>query len=144
MWDTRKVTKKNSAGREINNVNIYAKVFHVHREYGLEFLPNTQRLVITPLTERVIQSIFLAIHYDFAGAPYGPAGTGKTETTKEIAKMLARNCFVFNCSTDMDISIISELVSGVVACGFWSCFDEFNRINLGVLQVLSELFTNIS
>jgi dynein heavy chain len=99
--------------------------------------------VVTPLTERVFQSIFLAIHYDFGGAPCGPAGTGKTETMKDICKRIARNCFVFNCSTDMNLQTLGELICGVVACGYWSCFDEFNRINLGVLQVLSELFIKI-
>ena len=75
----------------------------------------------------------MAIHYDFGGAPYGPAGTGKTETMKDICKRIARNCFVFNCSSEMNVTTLSELMCGVCACGYWSCFDEFNRINLDVL-----------
>jgi dynein heavy chain len=83
------------------------------------------------------------MYYDFGGAPYGPAGTGKTETVKDLSKRIARNCFVFNCSSGMELGQMAELLSGVVACGYWSCFDEFNRIHLSVLQVLSELFIKI-
>ncbi|CAG5096515.1 Similar to DNAH9: Dynein heavy chain 9, partial [Cotesia congregata] len=106
-------------------------------EYGYEYMGLNERLVVTPLTDRIYLTITQALSVHLGTSLAGYAGTGKTETVKNLAKTLGLLCIVTNCSEGIDHVTIGEIFRGLIQCGAWGCFDEFDHIDVSVLSIIS-------
>ena len=112
-------------------------------EYGFEYLGVAERLVRTPLTDRCFLTLTQALCQRLGGSPYGPAGTGKTESVKALGVQLGRFTLVFCCDDTFDFQAMGRIFLGICQVGAWGCFDEFNRLEERILSAVSQQVQNI-
>ena len=105
--------------------------------YTYEYQGNAAKLVHTPLTDKCYLTLTQGMYMGFGGNPYGPAGTGKTESVKALGGIFGRQVLVFNCDEGIDVKSIGRIFIGICKSGAWGCFDEFNRLDEAVLSAVS-------
>ncbi|KAF9243765.1 dynein heavy chain and region D6 of dynein motor-domain-containing protein [Melanogaster broomeanus] len=111
--------------------------------YGWEYLGVPDRLVQTPLTDRVYLTLTQALDSQLGGSPFGPAGTGKTESVKALGVQLGRFVLVFCCDETFDFQAMGRIFVGLCQVGAWGCFDEFNRLEERILSAVSQQVQSI-
>ncbi|KAH9371215.1 hypothetical protein HPB48_010886 [Haemaphysalis longicornis] len=112
-------------------------------DYTYEYQGSAPRLVYTALTHKCFVSLTQGLRLGMGGNPYGPAGTGKTESVKALGNALGRQVLVFNCDQSMDERSLGRLLVGLARSGAWGCLDEFNRLDEGVLSAMASLIGDI-
>lgn len=106
--------------------------------YTYEYQGNVSKLVHTPLTDKCYLTLTQGMLMGYGGNPYGPAGTGKTESVKALGYAFGRQVLVFNCDEGIDYQSMGRIFIGLVKCGAWGCFDEFNRLLEDQLSAISQ------
>lgn len=117
---------------------LHIKISNASFVYGFEYLGIGERLVQTSLTDRCYLTLTQALHLRMGGNPFGPAGTGKTESVKMLGSQLGRFVLVFNCDENFDYAAMGRIFSGLCQVGAWGCFDEFNRLEERILSAVSQ------
>ncbi|KAI9761019.1 MAG: hypothetical protein M4579_001282 [Chaenotheca gracillima] len=122
---------------------LHIKMANAKLAYGFEYLGVPERLVRTPLTDRCFLTLTQALCQRLGGSPYGPAGTGKTESVKALGVQLGRFTLVFCCDDTFDFQAMGRIFLGICQVGAWGCFDEFNRLEERILSAVSQQVQNI-
>ena len=122
---------------------LHIRMANADLSYGYEYLGVAERLVRTPLTDRCFLTCTQALAQRLGGSPYGPAGTGKTESVKALGVQLGRFTLVFNCDDTFDFQAMGRIFLGICQVGAWGCFDEFNRLEERILSAVSQQIQNI-
>jgi dynein heavy chain 1, cytosolic len=122
---------------------LHIQMANARLEYGFEYLGVPERLVRTPLTDRCFLTLTQALCQRLGGSPYGPAGTGKTESVKALGLQLGRFTLVFCCDDTFDFQAMGRIFLGICQVGAWGCFDEFNRLEERILSAVSQQIQNI-
>ena len=114
------------------------RMLETELQYSFEYQGNAPKLVHTPLTDKCYLTLMHSMHLGYGGNPYGPAGTGKTESVKALGGCLGRQVLVFNCDEGIDFQAMGRIFCGLVRCGAWGCFDEFNRLLEEQMSAISQ------
>ncbi|KAH0574915.1 Dynein heavy chain [Spironucleus salmonicida] len=120
-----------------NYLSVYVQVGYSIKLYGFTYHGSSQRIIQTQLTSYAYYIGSFAMSQKIGCAPIGKAGSGKTETVKQLAVQLGQPYIVFNTSSSFSIQAICRILCGICGSGYILCFDEFNRLESNVLSAVA-------
>jgi dynein heavy chain len=112
-----------------NDDDVYIRVYNLNILYGYEYMSIQPPFIMTPIIKKVHRELMTFNSQGYSGILKGPAATGKSESIKELARILGNFFVVFNCSPQVDRKQLEELICGTVLSGSTLCLDEFNRLS---------------
>ncbi|KAM3968298.1 LOW QUALITY PROTEIN: dynein cytoplasmic heavy chain beethoven [Aphomia sociella] len=128
----------------LNTKEIVAKMGLAEISYSYEYLGvNTGQFVRTDIADECFLILTQSLHLGLVGNPFGPAGTGKTESVKALGGLVGRLVLIFNCDEAMDAECMGRLLSGLALSGSWGCFDEFNRLAADTLAAVAHQLASL-
>ena len=113
-------------------------------EYGYDYFGNGDRAVLTPETERTMISCMTCLENYSSVCLRGSAGMGKSETVRELSKVMGRQCYNIQCSSSHDFRGIAMIFQGIAASGSWACLDFVSHLLPEVLAVVSSHMNTLS
>lgn len=119
--------------------NLHVEHCSGHIDYGYEYFGLDGRLVVTPLTHKIHLAVTHALTMQMGCTMSGPMASGKAETIRDLAKILAIFSLITNCTALTDYSSVETILSGLMQCGGWSCLTHFDSMNAVTIDVISML-----
>jgi len=113
-------------------------------EYGYDYFGNGDRAVLTSQTERAMVSCVTCLGNYSSICLKGSAGIGKSETVRELSKMLGRQCYTIQCSKNHDFRGIAMIFRCIAASGSWACLDFVSHLLPDVLAIVSSHMNTLS
>lgn len=111
--------------------------------YGYEFVGCRRRLIPNASTSRCYMFAVQAMAVWSCAVLAGSPGCGKTETMKELGRLLGRFTLDLNCSAEVTYSTLTSMLAGLCHSGVWGCFDRIGFLPEGVLSVMAQQFASI-
>ncbi|XP_024883298.1 dynein heavy chain 7, axonemal-like [Temnothorax curvispinosus] len=126
-----------------NDKIVEVSVFDTTIKYGYEYNYYQQNIVNTPLTDRCFRTVLQAYRYHSYSSIIGPTSTGKTETIKSLTRAIAKPSYVVNCSNSVSYDCVIRTFKGMISCGAWICFENFNQLRLELLSAIAQNLTQM-
>ncbi|XP_076235073.1 dynein axonemal heavy chain 7 [Calliopsis andreniformis] len=113
-------------------------------QYGYEYNYYKQHIVNTILTDRCFYTLMQAYKYHLYGAVIGLPASGKTETVKSLAKNVAVQFHVFNCTNILSYKSLHQVIKGFISCGAWLCLENFDGLEVELLSIVTQSLVCVS